>query len=59
MATANPLAGPSALKDIIDPQFYQNNFPAELYIKKDLNLKLDKGKQTKLSFLLREFIVAR
>ena len=44
MTTANPLAGPSALKDIIDPQFYQNNFPAELYIKKDLGLKLDKGK---------------
>lgn len=43
MAT-NPLAGPSALKDIVLPQFHQNNFPEELYIKNELGLKLDKGK---------------
>lgn len=43
MAT-NPLAGPSALKDIVHPQFHQNNFPEELYVKNELGLKLDKGK---------------
>jgi cleavage and polyadenylation specificity factor subunit 4 len=41
--TTNPLAGPSALSDIVHPQFHQNNFPEELYIKNELGLKLDKG----------------
>jgi hypothetical protein len=39
----NPLMGPSALRDIVDPQFHQNNFPEELYIKNELNIRLDKG----------------
>lgn len=43
MTMSNPLAGPSPLKDLIQPQFHQNNFPEELYIKNDLGLKLDKG----------------
>lgn len=43
MAVANPLAGPSALRDVIHPQFHQNNFPAENYIKTELGVKLDKG----------------
>lgn len=43
MTTANPLAGPSVLKDIVNPQFHQNSFPAESYIKVDLGIKLDKG----------------
>ncbi|RXW24746.1 hypothetical protein EST38_g1102 [Candolleomyces aberdarensis] len=42
MAT-NPLAAPSALKDVINPQFHQNNFPAEFFAKTNLGLKLDKG----------------
>jgi len=41
---SNPLAGPSALRDIVHPQFHQNNFTEELYIKSELGLKLDKGK---------------
>lgn len=41
--TTNPLAGPSALRDIVHPQFHQNNFPEEIYIKNELGLKLDKG----------------
>jgi len=41
--TANPLAGPGPLRDVINPLFHQNNFPAENYIKTELNLKLDKG----------------
>lgn len=40
---ANPLTGPSALRDIINPQFHQNNFPEELFIKNELGIKLDKG----------------
>ncbi|KAG6333658.1 hypothetical protein ID866_5428 [Astraeus odoratus] len=40
----NPLAGPSALKDLIQPQFHQNNFQEELFVKNELGLKLDKGK---------------
>jgi hypothetical protein len=44
MATANPLIAPSPLRDVINPQFYQNNFPAEVYIKTELGIKLDKGK---------------
>lgn len=43
MATVNPLDGASALRDVIHPQFYQNNFPAETYIKTELGIKLDKG----------------
>ncbi len=43
MAAANPLGGPSILKDIINPQFHQNSFPAESYIKSELGIKLDKG----------------
>lgn len=39
----NPLAGPSALRDIIRPQFHQNNFAEESYIKSELGIKLDKG----------------
>jgi cleavage and polyadenylation specificity factor subunit 4 len=42
--TSNPLAGPSALRDIINPQFHQNNFPAEIYAKAELGIKLDKGR---------------
>jgi cleavage and polyadenylation specificity factor subunit 4 len=41
--TTNPLAAPSALKDVINPQFHQNNFPAEFFAKSELGLKLDKG----------------
>ncbi|KAF8273920.1 hypothetical protein EI94DRAFT_1769101 [Lactarius quietus] len=41
----NPLVGPSALRDIVDPQFHQNNFPEELYIKNELNIRLDKDDQ--------------
>ena len=40
---ANPLAGPSHLRDIIRPQFHQNNFAEESFIKNELGLKLDKG----------------
>jgi cleavage and polyadenylation specificity factor subunit 4 len=43
MSTPNPLAAPSPLRDIIHPQFHQNNFPAEQHIKTELGLKLDKG----------------
>ncbi|KAF8922450.1 hypothetical protein CPB85DRAFT_52725 [Mucidula mucida] len=42
-SAANPLSG--SLKDIINPQFHQNNFAAELYAKTQLNLKLDKDDQ--------------
>ena len=31
------------MRDIVDPQFHQNNFPEELYIKNELNIRLDKG----------------
>lgn len=37
------VANSLALKDIINPQFHQNNFPAELYVKSQLGIKLDKG----------------
>lgn len=40
---SNPLTGPSPLRDIVRPQFHQNNFDQELFIKNDLGLKLDKG----------------
>ena len=43
MTAPHLLAAPSALRDIIHPQFHQNNFPAEQYIKSELGLKLDKG----------------
>lgn len=49
MAAANPLVVSSALKDIISPQFHQNSFPAESYIKSDLGIKLDKGLPHSLS----------
>ena len=39
----NPLVGPSALRDLINPQFHQNNFPEEVYIKNELGIRLDKG----------------
>lgn len=42
-AAANPLAGPSALRDIIRPQFHQNNFAEESWVKTELGIKLDKG----------------
>ena len=41
--TANPLAGPSALRDLIRPQFHQNNFAEESWVKTELGIKLDKG----------------
>jgi len=50
MALANPLVGPSALRDIIHPQFHQNNFPAEAFIKNELGIKLEKGQRGFLSF---------
>lgn len=40
---SNPLMGPSPLRDIVRPQFHQNNFAQELFVKNDLGLKLDKG----------------
>lgn len=46
---ANPLTGPSVLKDIIHPQFHQNNFPEELFIKNELGIKLDKGTSSDIS----------
>ena len=42
-AVSDPLAGPSALRDIIRPQFHQNNFIEESFIKNELGVKLDKG----------------
>ncbi|KAI8981276.1 hypothetical protein BD414DRAFT_516202 [Trametes punicea] len=33
------------LKDIISPQFHQNNFAEELYVKNELGIKLDKDDQ--------------
>ncbi|KAK7064158.1 mRNA 3'-end-processing protein YTH1 [Favolaschia claudopus] len=42
---SNPLVGPSSLRDLISPQFHQNNFPAEIFIKSDLGIKLDKDDQ--------------
>lgn len=46
--TSDPLTGPSPLRDIIRPQFHQNNFVQELFIKNELGLKLDKGAQWRL-----------
>ncbi|KAJ7181740.1 hypothetical protein C8R43DRAFT_279316 [Mycena crocata] len=45
MAIVDALGGPSPLKDIVHPQFHQNNFPAETFIKTDLGIKLDKDDQ--------------
>lgn len=45
MTTANPLATPSALRDIVKPQFHQLNLPVESYIKNELGIKLDKDDQ--------------
>ncbi|KAF7293628.1 hypothetical protein MIND_01142100 [Mycena indigotica] len=45
MVTPMALSGPSALRDVVNPQFHQNNFPAENYIKSDLGIKLDKDDQ--------------
>lgn len=39
----NPLGAPSTLRDIIRPQFHQNNFAEEAFVKNELGLKLDKG----------------
>ncbi|KAJ3490578.1 hypothetical protein NLI96_g1357 [Meripilus lineatus] len=39
----NLLAGPSALRDIIRPQFHQNNFEEEKFVKHELGVKLDRG----------------
>ena len=44
-AQTDPLTGPSPLRDIVRPQFHQNNFVQELFIKNELGLKLDKGVQ--------------
>lgn len=52
-AMANPLAGPSHLRDIIRPQFHQNNFVEESFIKNELGLKLDKGMHTSLENAVR------
>ena len=52
MATASPLAGPSALRDVIHPQFHQNNFPAEVHIKVELGVKLDKGIRSSLTHFI-------
>ncbi|KAF7360146.1 mRNA 3'-end-processing protein YTH1 [Mycena venus] len=45
MSIAAPLVGPSSLRDIVHPQFHQNNLTAEIYIKNDLGIKLDKDDQ--------------
>ncbi|VDC07827.1 unnamed protein product [Peniophora sp. CBMAI 1063] len=37
------LSGPSTLTDIITPQFHQNVFQEENFIKTELHIKLDKG----------------
>lgn len=43
VATTNPLTVPGPLQDIVKPHFHQVLLPAELFIKNDLGLKLDKG----------------
>ncbi|KAI5836100.1 hypothetical protein K523DRAFT_289996 [Schizophyllum commune Tattone D] len=45
MSVADPLAGPSPLRDIVAPQFHQNNFVVEDFIKTNLGVKLDKDDQ--------------
>ncbi|KAL0951066.1 hypothetical protein HGRIS_007804 [Hohenbuehelia grisea] len=47
----NPLAGPSSLRDIVAPQFHQNNFSVESFVKNDLGVKLDKDDQICRLFL--------
>jgi len=53
---ANPLLAPSPLRDVINPQFYQNNFPAEVYIKTELGIKLDKGLFYSLTVNLNAYV---
>jgi cleavage and polyadenylation specificity factor subunit 4 len=53
----NPLVGPSALRDVINPQFHQNNFPEELYIKSELGIRLDKGNNSSPAFIFLLHIV--
>jgi len=53
----NPLVGPSALRDLVNPQFHQNNFPEELYIKNELGIRLDKGNSSSSVFLFLLYIV--
>ncbi|KAL9716153.1 RNA-binding component of cleavage and polyadenylation factor [Leucoagaricus gongylophorus] len=45
------LVAPLSLKDIISPQLHQISFPAETYIKSELNIKLDKDDQICRLFL--------
>lgn len=44
------LAGPSAVKDLVKPEFHQLIFPAERYIKNELRVKLDKGVSLRSTF---------
>ena len=44
-SSATILAQPSALRDIVKPQYHQLNFPAESYIKTKIGLRLDKDDQ--------------
>jgi len=53
---SNPLAGPSPLKDLIQPQFHQNNFSEELYIKNELGLKIDKGESNQVLVMLSSML---
>jgi cleavage and polyadenylation specificity factor subunit 4 len=39
----SPLTVPGPLQDIIKPRFHQVLLPAEVFIKNELGLKLDKG----------------
>ncbi|KAK7058890.1 RNA-binding component of cleavage and polyadenylation factor [Paramarasmius palmivorus] len=39
------IAGPSTLRDVVNPQFHQNNFHAESFAKVELGIKLDKDDQ--------------
>jgi cleavage and polyadenylation specificity factor subunit 4 len=41
--TANPLAAPSPLRDIVRPQFHQLQLEPEAFVKNELGIKLDKG----------------
>lgn len=43
MAATSFLITPGPLQDILRPHLHQISLPAELYIKNELNLKLDKG----------------
>jgi len=45
MAAASFLITPGPLQDILRPHLHQISLPAELYIKNELNLKLDKDEQ--------------